>query len=825
MHFRGRSFSWRRKRTDEVIDKRPEILAPCGNPVAFRAALSAGADAMYLAMDRFGARAYAGNFQQDELLQAIEEAHLHDRKVYLTLNTLLKNEEFAELPDAMDPLYRAGLDAVLVQDFGVYRFLRERYPELPLHASTQMNLCSVSGARYAKSLGFTRVVPARELSLTELREIREQAKIEVEAFVHGAMCVCYSGRCYLSSFAGGRSGNRGRCAQPCREMYSGRYPLSMKDLCTLEDVPQLMEAGVDSLKIEGRMKNEYYVAACVDAYRTMVDDVLRNAFSPERAAKYRQRLTEVFHRGGFTRGYLNRYTGPDMLEETTPGHTGVEIGRVRKAGDGALQIRLEKELNRGDSLEIRLPEAGTRRSAAKGRTPEKPEEAAVIRLTSPVDAPQGSSVSLRSPKTGALQAGAAVLRVRNAKLMTELEQRFLTNQPPVPVCLRVKATCGSPLEFTASLKGTEVTKRGPMVEPATGKPLTNDTLRDKIGTLSGTGFSPDSLVIQNDGAGFVPLSRIKDLRRDLLNELREELLRPWRRELSKTSGSSAGISPKVSSKGITPEATEKGTELNPTEARRSSNGKSEHGSMGQIFFVSTTEQAEQVMTSNPLAVVFDLGLRSMETGPIRSFYEKYKGKTRFLVGYPYIYRTGLSLPMEELLRLSEEMDGAYINGIDSLAWLIEHIGTGRGKTLFLGEALYRYNDRAVEHFCDTVGRIWEELWLEEPYELSMQERESIHVPKEMLRVTTVYGHRPMMLTMQRHGRPDPELLDGNRGQRLILLQNPEMCYNILLSGRPVLQDAGTGLRAAKLTVEKPADILRLLQGEKVTEGLRHRGLL
>ena len=825
MHSRGRSFSWRRKRTDEVTDKRPEILAPCGNPVAFRAALSAGADAMYLAMDRFGARAYAGNFQQCELLQAIEEAHLHDRKVYLTLNTLLKNEEFEELPDAMDPLYRAGLDAVLVQDFGVYRFLRERYPELPLHASTQMNLCSVSGARYAKALGFTRVVPARELSLAELREIREQAEIEVEAFVHGAMCVCYSGRCYLSSFAGGRSGNRGRCAQPCREMYNGRYPLSMKDLCTLEDVPQLMEAGVDSLKIEGRMKNEYYVAACVDAYRTMVDDVLRNAFSPERAAKYRQRLTEVFHRGGFTRGYLNRYTGPDMLEETTPGHTGVEIGKVRKVGDGSLQICLEKELNRGDSLEIRLPERDRRRAAVKERKAENPEETSLIRLTSPVDAPQGTDVSLRSPRTGELRVGAAVLRVRNARLMTELEQRFLTNLPPVPVCLRVKATCGSPLEFTASLKGTEVTKQGPVVEPATGKPLTNDTLRDKIGTLSGTGFSPDSLVIQNDGAGFIPLSRIKDLRRDLLNELREELLRPWRRELSKPSGSSAGVSTKGSSKGITLEAMEKRTELNPTEARRSSNGKSEHGSMGQIFFVSTTEQAEQVMTSNPLAVVFDLGLRSMDLEEVRSIFDTYRGRTKFLVGFPYIYRTGLSLPMKELLRLSEEMDGAYVNGIDSLAWLMDEIGTVRLKTLFLGDALYRYNDRAVEHFREATCEIAHQIWLEEPYELSLQERESIHVPKEMLRVTTVYGHRPMMLTMQRRGRPDPEVLEGNRGQRLLLLQNPEMCYNIVLSGRPVLQDAGTDLRAAKLTVEKPADILRLLQGEKVTEGLRHRGLL
>ena len=197
---------------------RPEILAPCGNKEAFEAALRAGADAVYLAGNSFGARAYAGNFDRDVLLSTLERAHLFGVKVYLTVNTLFKNEEMNELSDFLDPLYEAGLDAVLVQDFGVAEFIKEHYPALPIHMSTQMNITAEAGARLAHEFGAERVVMNREITLKELEEIKKNVPIEVEAFVHGAMCFSYSGRCLLSSLAGGRSGNRGRCAQPCRKL-------------------------------------------------------------------------------------------------------------------------------------------------------------------------------------------------------------------------------------------------------------------------------------------------------------------------------------------------------------------------------------------------------------------------------------------------------------------------------------------------------------------------------------------------------------------------------------------------------------------------------
>ena len=495
----------------------PEILAPCGTMAAFRAALSAGADAMYMALKQYGARAYAANFELSELLQVIEEAHLHERKIYLTLNTLLTDEEMRRIPEVMDPLYYAGLDAVLVQDFGLARFLRERYPKQELHASTQMNICSIEGAGYAKKLGFSRVVPARELSLAELSEIREKVGVEVEAFVHGAMCYCYSGRCYLSSFLGGRSGNRGKCAQPCRRKWDGSYRLSMKDLCTLRDVPELVAAGIDSLKIEGRMKNEYYAAACVDAYKTMVEDVRLGVFSEEKAARYEERLAEVFNRGGFTHGYLNRHSGPDMLDETMPGRAGVLIGEIDSVLSGKVRLVTEKDLNRGDALEIRI-------------SPEKEP----IKLTLAEGAKKGTEVILASPGTRMLHPGLPIYRVRNARLMAELENRFIMLRPRIPLRMTVTLAAGQPITLLGEIlreepdspegtvpTGENVYLTGAVAQQAKERPVKNPVLEEKIGTLADTDFELRELNIENDNLSFIPAGEIKRLRRECLEKLRK----------------------------------------------------------------------------------------------------------------------------------------------------------------------------------------------------------------------------------------------------------------------------------------------------------------
>ena len=264
---------------------RVEILSPAGSVASMRAAFSAGADAVYMGGRRFGARAYAENPEEKEFLEAIDYAHFHGRRLYLTLNTLLKEEEREkELYDYVRPLYEQGLDGVIVQDLGVLSFLREYFPGLPLHGSTQMTVTGPSGVRAATDLGITRVVPARELSLPEIRTICDETKAELEVFIHGALCYSYSGQCLLSSFIGGRSGNRGRCAGPCRLPYEvtdvsgGRrtkpgagYVMSLKDLCGLSLLPDILEAGVYSLKIEGRMKSPVYTAGVTSVYRAYAD--------------------------------------------------------------------------------------------------------------------------------------------------------------------------------------------------------------------------------------------------------------------------------------------------------------------------------------------------------------------------------------------------------------------------------------------------------------------------------------------------------------------------------------------------------------------------
>ncbi len=310
----------------EMSTKAVEVLAPAGSYESVAAAVSAGADAVYIGGPRFGARAFADNPDQEALCRAIDYVHLHGRRLYLTVNTLFKEQELDELYDYLEPFYRTGLDAVIVQDLGVLAFIRRHFPDLPIHASTQMTITGPHGANLLKAMGAARVVTARELSLEEIRRIHEKTTIEIESFVHGALCYCYSGQCLMSSLIGGRSGNRGRCAQPCRLPYEvrrggrtlnardQRYVLSLKDLCSLDLLPDILDAGVCSLKIEGRMKSPRYTAGVTAIYRKYVDRYLRHGGGDWRVSPADRRiLLDLFDRGGFTDGYYRRQNGRDMV--------------------------------------------------------------------------------------------------------------------------------------------------------------------------------------------------------------------------------------------------------------------------------------------------------------------------------------------------------------------------------------------------------------------------------------------------------------------------------------------------------------------------------
>lgn len=303
-----------------------ELLAPAGSYEALEAAFRAGADAVYLGGQKFGARAYAENLDRDQMIQAIETTHLHGKKLYLTVNTLLKNKEMErELYDYLVPYYEAGLDAVIVQDLGVLTFIKTYFPDIHIHASTQMTITGPESARLLKEAGASRVVTARELSLEEIRKIYQETHMEIESFVHGALCYCYSGQCLMSSLFGGRSGNRGRCAQPCRLPYQvyreGKqlndaktgYPLSPKDMCTVGILPQILEAGVHSLKIEGRMKKPEYTAGVVEIYRKYLDRYLEGEKNPIVSKEDYQILLDIYNRDGFHESYYNQRNGRQMM--------------------------------------------------------------------------------------------------------------------------------------------------------------------------------------------------------------------------------------------------------------------------------------------------------------------------------------------------------------------------------------------------------------------------------------------------------------------------------------------------------------------------------
>ena len=350
-------------------NKTIELLAPAGSWEALEAAVNAGADAVYMGGKAFGARQYASNFDREELTRAVYFAHMHRVRLYITVNTLVDDAEMPELADYLLFLNNVGVDGIIVQDMGVINLARKLVPQLPLHASTQMTVTSLAGVRLCAENGMERAVLARELSIKDIKTICSNTDTEIEVFIHGALCVCYSGQCLMSSMLGGRSGNRGRCAGPCRLPYTvydetgrkltgkeGAYVLSMKDFNTLPDLKAMAEAGVCSLKIEGRMKSPLYVAAVTSVYRKYLDQGM-----PETVDPGDQRLLrEVFDRGGSTDGYLNRHNGADMMalsEKETRHPEEALLEPIRRAyveKDMRVPIRGEAEVCAGRPAVLRL---------------------------------------------------------------------------------------------------------------------------------------------------------------------------------------------------------------------------------------------------------------------------------------------------------------------------------------------------------------------------------------------------------------------------------------------------------------------------------------
>ena len=521
--------------------KNVELLAPAGNMECLHAAVKAGADAVYLGAGHFNARRGADNFSLENLAEACDYAHLRGVKIYLTLNTVVLP---SELPDALElarQAYRCGVDTFIVQDIGISIELSRIMPDVEVHVSTQMNIHDEDGLRAAAALGATRVTLARELSLAEiarLHELAEELGVELESFAHGALCICYSGQCFMSSLVGGRSANRGRCAQACRlpyELHSralrktldapGEHLLSPKDLCTANLIPELLHAGVASLKIEGRMKSPEYVQAVVGVYRAVIDrvevaidrdgiDSVIASDAPELRASEEEMnvLSEAFSRG-FTTAYLNGKRGNEIMSYGRPNNRGVFVGRVAKVREGLVFIDPETELHVGDLIEFWTNRGHFVHTIGEFKTDR------AGRVFFPVERAVGK--------------GDRVFRVRNAEAAFVDDDKL----PSVAVRARAELRIGQPalLTFTVASGDASVTVEGPEVEAARTKAITEEEVREHIDRMGTTPFYLSSLEIDLDEGVGMGFSMLHKLRARAAEELQETILAHYHaRKLERT---------------------------------------------------------------------------------------------------------------------------------------------------------------------------------------------------------------------------------------------------------------------------------------------------
>lgn len=775
---------------------RPEILAPAGSMKAMEAAIKAGADAVYMGGSKFGARAYAQNPEKDEMIEAIHYVHLYGKKIYLTLNTLLKEEELDQVGDFLLPYYEAGLDGIIIQDPGVFSYVKRNFPGLALHASTQMNITDAVSAKLLKEAGACRVVPARELSFEEIRTIKEETGLEIECFVHGALCYCYSGRCLMSSILGGRSGNRGRCAQPCRLPYEvndnkrGAYVLSPKDLCTISLIPQLVEAGIDSFKIEGRMKNPEYVATIVSIYRKYLDQYLDHPKKKyEVAEEDFQLLLEAFNRGGFTDGYYVNHNGPQMMSMERPNHKGMPVGQIEKIKDGKIYFHPAIAIHRGDGLEIQVP-----------------GEKENITLTSPSDCEKGENFSLNARRLSDLRPGFSILRTGNQWMRQQLADNLLDKEKKIPLYGYAEFKIGKPALLVLSLEdGRSYTLESGQVQPSKERPITEEQVRKPLMQTGTSRFEfMDLTIVVEDGA-FFPAGAVKKLRREALEGLEQMLMKADDREAPKQAGHWSRLDEEKAEKSFGDE------EKRKPELR---------------VLVEDKEKIYEVMDLEGLDGIYL---------PLEEFSQEERKKIRNLgaeknlkiyYAFPYVFRKAVKQCYESMWEdiLEEHPAGLLLRNIDTYAWIREKQKTGswpKDMEIILDQSLYTYNKDAGKVYRSYLdGKVRQTY----PLELNRKELMDLELPDSEL---MVYGRIPLMVSAQCVQKSTAECLHkagyltmkDRYDKNFYVRRHCRHCYNTIWNGVPLslqgLKEELRGLVPDSLrihfTTEKKEDMKRIVR--------------
>ena len=794
---------------------RVEILAPAGSMECLKAAIAAGADAVYTGGALFGARAYAHNLTEEELLEVIDYVHLHGRRLYLTVNTLIKDREMEkQMYDYLLPYYRQGLDAVIVQDIGLFRFIRKHFPDLPIHASTQMTLTGVDGAKFLEKEGAQRIVTSRELSMAEVKKIADETELEIESFVHGALCYCYSGQCLFSSFIGGRSGNRGQCAQPCRLLYRTpeakrpQYLLSLKDICTLELIPEMIESGIYSFKIEGRMKKPEYAAAVAFQYRKYADLYLKyyeECPAEEDPAAYamkkyrvreedRQMLLDLYNRGGFHAGYYHTQNGREMISLNRPNHAGVPAVKVLAKKGRNVTAKALTDLYPQDIIELPM---------RKGR--EKADN-----YTCKDAVRKGMNVQIPVFADTPFKRDEIWMRTRNSTLIDTLREEFVNEKIKERICGTFRLYPQEKATLTVKCRDAEITVAGEKAQEALSQPMSRERIEKQLRKTGNTEFEFSFLKAEIGEKVFLPMQSLNELRREALETLEKVLCEKYRRS------------------GEVKDPEEDKTELSMEEEVLS----------GWTASVRTAEQMEVILEEEAIGRIYvdcTMFPRIWEKDSYVEWITKVHaaGKEIYLV-MPYIFRERTRKQYEAAYNriFGAGWDGILIANYESFAFLKEHGYTGRIMTDY---NLYEFNQES--------RKFWKEKGVFEftaPVELTERELQDLRVKDGEV---IVYGYLPMMISagcIQKTTRgclkKSGQTTITDRYRNPFVVKNEcDYCYNILYNYVPLylgdrmeeVYQIGPGRIRLMFTTERQQEVRQILsayfEGKELPEGTYTRG--
>lgn len=741
-----------------------EILAPAGSKEAVKAAIYAGADAVYIGGNRFGARAFADNPDEEGLKEVLRFVHLYGKKLYVTTNTLVADREFSSLYEMVAPLYELGLDACIVQDLGVMKFLHRHFPDMDLHASTQMTLQSGAAANLFKPFGVTRFVPARELSIEEIRKCRSETDLEIEVFVHGALCYCYSGECLMSSIIGGRSGNRGMCAQPCRLPYTcvdieekksflpEKYLLSPKDVCTLTEIGKLVEAGIDSFKIEGRMKKKEYAALTSLLYRKYVDfynkegkEAYEAQVKNPHSALNRdvEKAMDLFNRGGFCKGYLFEKEKADIIFPKKNGHFGVEVGKVKCVSKRQVEWIVTREIFPQDVLEIR----GESQESLYEYTTKKGAER------------KEHVISNILPGTS-IKAGDTVYRRKNNYLLQTIQD---FPEKKVHLTGKFHATANEPVWFQILGEGMEITCFGEVASPAKNRPVVADDLKNRLLRTGDTIYKFDEIEVDVEGDLFIPLGKMNELRRQALSMWEEKYLSRFVR---------------------------RAVPLSLIENSQSAKTKC------CIATVMSHEQLQEVLLWDEIEMVH-LPLVSFHGQSLdEALNQMEKAGKRALVSFPQV------LPKDFSFEPKNTID-YFVNSWEMLCYIRDHHLSG---DLYIAPNMYAVNEEGIYSFQNDFGS--------KDFFAALDES----LPLKTNGIVTVYGNIPVMVTKgcvwrtlkQCQKNPKVLTIKNPKKDEFLVVSHCDYCYNTIYTKQPVFRNGDYDKIHFAFTVETKEQVRKVL---------------